>query len=629
MSLVSPRGEQSSSDEVQILSDLASLGEGYLKIVKKFPDYTRRIKITSSEIGENNVLYIDLSLYVSNFWGYVKNGGGDIRITTSDGITEIAREVRSCDTTALTGEVYALMPTSPDYFYLYYGNPNAEDYADTDTYGKNNVWANALPKYVSSNETKGGVVSVIDSATGDIAITDSGWLEDKKYGWYAQRKTSSISAKIDNSVLYEGHKTIKIEKTSDTGTVYLSLINREGGSAGNSKHLLPVKPSTEYKVSVVVKGENITNLGFIWQGHTDLFSRINYTTATSKNGTYDFSLVEYTFTTQSTAVFLNLMFRIDVAGNGQKAWIAPYSLKLEEVSTITAPSASKLYPKVTAVSSSNNIDQNLDPTGAYANTYAIPTSINEGATHRQTFTPTKKNEKGIRIWPIQKGTGDWTLTIHNASNNVVGSPVTIANASVVEGALLSFLTDWTWTAGNYHFHITSTVNNGTLKTNTSNDLEACSFTTLYQKNTTNFTVRTDTETMSVTAPTTDGWANGTVIDTATLGIAPLSLTAGVNNIYYSSNGPATADGEVDPSLQCVITGNSYPVFPPETSEYETSNINFGEIAVDEGQEIVKITTEEDAYYDFGTTRVKFKVKDQNGNFLYLTFKDGAIVVSTS
>jgi penicillin V acylase-like amidase (Ntn superfamily) len=79
----------------------------------------------------------------------------------------------------------------------------------------------------------------------------------------------------------------------------------------------------------------------------------------------------------------------------------------------------------------------------------------------------------------------------------------------------------------------------------------------------------------------------------------------------------------------VITGNSYPVFPPETSEYETSNINFGEIAVNEGQEIVKTTTEEDAYYDFGTTRVKFKVKDQNGNFLYLTFKDGTIVVSAS
>ena len=65
--------------------------------------------------------------------------------------------------------------------------------------------------------------------------------------------------------------------------------------------------------------------------------------------------------------------------------------------------------------------------------------------------------------------------------------------------------------------------------------------------------------MSITAPTTDGWADGTKIDTYTLvpPVAPLALAKGVNNIYYASNGPATADGTVDPSLQCIISPALY------------------------------------------------------------------------
>ena len=96
-------------------------------------------------------------------------------------------------------------------------------------------------------------------------------------------------------------------------------------------------------------------------------------------------------------------------------------------------------------------------------------------------------------------------------------------------------------------------NNGTTWTA---DAKGFYFKTLYSKNTTNFTVSTDTETISVTAPTPDGWEDGTVIDTANLGVTPLTLAPGVNNVYYSSNGAATADGEVDPSLQATVGGVS-------------------------------------------------------------------------
>ena len=66
---------------------------------------------------------------------------------------------------------------------------------------------------------------------------------------------------------------------------------------------------------------------------------------------------------------------------------------------------------------------------------------------------------------------------------------------------------------------------------------------------------TDTQTVSVTAPTPDGWASGSFISLRDYGNQFLTLTPGVNNIYFSSNGPATADGTLDPSLQGIFDGD--------------------------------------------------------------------------
>lgn len=258
---------------------------------------------------------------------------------------------------------------------------------------------------------------------------------------------------------------------------------------------------------------------------------------------------------------MRLLLNNNVAGNISDAWFDVNSMTLEEVSTITAPSASLLYPKVTAVTSKDNIDQSLDPAGAYADIYLIQNSISESATGRQTFTPTKKKQYGIKVWVTDRGSNNWTLIVHDSSNNLIASK-TLPYTSLTNNAMNSFnfTTPWSWVSGTYHFHIISDSEDPSeeyIKTNTIDDLETASFITLYSKNTTNFTVRTDTQTMSVTAPTTDGWADGYQIDTYALGYTPLSLASGNNNIYYSSNGPTTADGTVDPSLQAIFGGRYF------------------------------------------------------------------------
>ena len=401
---------------------------------------------------------------------------------------------------------------------------------------------------------KGGVVRVIDSATGDIARTTSGWIEDEKYGWYALNTATAWSAEFDSAVTRTGARTVKLSTTDTTGR---AEIWTSAGGAVSTAHGIPLKPNTLYALRCYIKTNNSVAVKVGLGEFSSALSAIITGFSTTLVGTNDWTLKEFLVTTNASTAYGTIKLSNATAGNISDAWFDVNSMTLEQVSSITNPSATPalLYPKATAVTSKDNVDQSLDSAGAYANTYAIPTAINEGATHRQTFTPTKKHNTGITIWPVTKGTGDWTLTVHDSSNNVIGTPRTIANASVTTGALLSFLNSFDWTSGTYHFHVTSTVNDGTLKTNTSNDLEACSFTTLYEKHTTNLTVSTDTQQLSVTAPTTDGWADGTVIDTATIaGITPLTLAPGVNNIYVSSNGPATADGTVDPSLQMTFSG---------------------------------------------------------------------------
>lgn len=121
-----------------------------------------------------------------------------------------------------------------------------------------------------------------------------------------------------------------------------------------------------------------------------------------------------------------------------------------------------------------------------ANTYTVPTSITESATTRHDFIPEKvAYNQSIDVYIVAKGTGDWTMTIHKADNTPVqmcdpsnladlanSYQVTVANASLTNGELNRFNIDWVSLDPDvtYHYHLTSTVADGTVKTTTSNDL---------------------------------------------------------------------------------------------------------------------------------------------------------------
>jgi hypothetical protein len=113
-------------------------------------DWNSREKITinASEVDGNSTnfpVYIDLSDFDSDFFTGIRDDGGDIRVTTGDGLTELPREVVSVDTSAESGELHfkadSISATTDTDFYIYYDNREAVDYAVDATYGRNGVWS--------------------------------------------------------------------------------------------------------------------------------------------------------------------------------------------------------------------------------------------------------------------------------------------------------------------------------------------------------------------------------------------------------------------------------------------------------------------------------------------------------
>jgi len=128
---------------------------------------------------------------------------------------------------------------------------------------------------------------------------------------------------------------------------------------------------------------------------------------------------------------------------------------------------------------SKSIDTNAYRTSG-ALTYTVPASISETASNMCTFEPDIEPFYSIKVKVVAKGTGDWTLTLHDGLNTVLGTK-TIANASLSNTTLNEFVFGSQIrgyvkpNARTYHFHLTSTVADGTVQTTTVSDLDTADF----------------------------------------------------------------------------------------------------------------------------------------------------------
>ena len=135
-------------------------------------DFADRVPLTidSDEVPgtlTNFPVYVDLSHLGSDFWDDVQVDGDDIRVTKSDGQTELPYELVAFDASAKTGELHFLADTvsgtASTTFYLYHNNPSASAYAAVDTYGRNAVWSEYEAVYHFEEDPTAVTNTIVDS----------------------------------------------------------------------------------------------------------------------------------------------------------------------------------------------------------------------------------------------------------------------------------------------------------------------------------------------------------------------------------------------------------------------------------------------------------------------------------
>jgi len=429
-----------------------------------------------------------------------------------------------------------------------------------------------------------GLLVNIDNAIGDIASTTTNtWLENNTALWFRNIITAWASNEADTAVTRTWTKTLKLSTTNATGLSQVVLLPDWLISpiTGTIENWFVVKPSTKYKLSCWVKTNNVaassTYIRFSRERNASWTIVWSNTDSVKLSWNNDWTYTTIEKTTAATAVYSTIfLVWAWVTWNTWDAWFDINSMTLEEVVEPVANSLTSSSPSLvsfTAVGSTDNIDQSLDTWLAYANTYSLTTAVNEWATHKQTFVPTKSKLTRIGVWVVAKGTGNWTLVVHDASN-VVQATATIANASLTNWAFNYFNVPCNVTAwASYHFHVYSTVADGTAKVNTANDLETCSYIENYYKPTTNFKASQNNQTVSISADE-DGFLNGSVINlvtwtatfTETFGtfyllqytISGSDLIAEINLPWNTLSASFTSDRTLEYSSDWIAYSSTFP-----------------------------------------------------------------------
>jgi biopolymer transport protein ExbB len=285
--------------------------------------WNNRIKITQDHTKVPSTqtdipVYVDLYGMPTAFFSHVLSTGADIRVTTSDGTTEVAIQVVAIDTGAKTGQLWfkapSLSSTVNTDFYIYYGNPSASAYATTDPYGRNAVWSNGYQNVYhlevgNSSDSSGNFSDATDnsssSQTGKIGlgrgfpgsayintgdISNSNWTNVTVEAWIYLTGTVTY-----NGVFYKG--TTDIGRFLINGSNGQILVQTQNGNMLSATGVVPLNTlvKVEYVYNQTAGYEyvymNATQVaskartGNITQNSTNLFIGAGF----SNTGTYPFN----------------------------------------------------------------------------------------------------------------------------------------------------------------------------------------------------------------------------------------------------------------------------------------------------------------------------------------------------
>jgi methionine-rich copper-binding protein CopC len=161
------------------------------------------ISVKASKVPSNLTdfpVFVNLADVPVEFFDNVKSDGSDIRVTKSDGITEVAREIVTINTAGESGEMHFLaegtLSSSMDTdFFIYYGNPSATEPAASSDYGSENVWVNNYVGVWHLNDS-------ISSVSPTVRDSTSNEYHGTSYG--GMSSSDVVSARLGMGFKFDG-----------------------------------------------------------------------------------------------------------------------------------------------------------------------------------------------------------------------------------------------------------------------------------------------------------------------------------------------------------------------------------------------------------------------------------------
>lgn len=194
----------------------------------------------------------------------------------------------------------------------------------------------------------------------------------------------------------------------------------------------------------------------------------------TSGGTWELAYTtDLTFATRTTVGFLDAGTPYTKDAYEFAGYI--YWVTEKQVHRIPVASATGTWSSyVTLGYAALNVDN--DTNVAYANTYTLPTSLAEAAANMRSITFETDTIESIFVRVASKGTGDWTLTLHDAANTAIGA-VTVTNANVNSASVLfKFASAVKVTPGYaYHYHIHVSTGTSTVATLTASTLAGSNY----------------------------------------------------------------------------------------------------------------------------------------------------------
>ena len=159
---------------------------------------TVRFPTSPAESLVVNDLYFPLASAPAAFWSVVRLDGGDIRVTTQDGVTKCAREVVGFDYASKTGSLF-FQANGGTSFFLSAGSNAAEPAVDS-ALGSQSVWGSEYAGVWHMGRSADGTLSVADSTGKNSATNHRATLgSGGKVGRSAAFATSAAYVDVGNA----------------------------------------------------------------------------------------------------------------------------------------------------------------------------------------------------------------------------------------------------------------------------------------------------------------------------------------------------------------------------------------------------------------------------------------------